>query len=155
MDAIELAYALDRKICPHCDGEATSRVVEEVFPYGIDEDAVELSAMVEVWSCETCHESWTYDETSHHDAVCRHLGVLTPTEIRALRKTLGCSREDFAEMTGFGEASIQRWESGHTIQTRGNDLLLRLLEHAQVREFLPIIRKERIQLGLGYGTRFK
>ena len=41
-----------------------------------------------------------------HEAVCRHLGVLAPGEIRALRREHGMSRAAFARLTGFGEATL-------------------------------------------------
>ena len=66
-------------------------------------------------------------ERLRHEAVCRHLGVLSPAEISGLRKGFGMSRAAFAELTGLGEASLGRWESGAVIQNRANDRYLRLL----------------------------
>lgn len=37
------------------------------------------------------------------------------------------SRTAFAEITGFGEATLNRWERGAVIQNRANDRYLRLL----------------------------
>jgi hypothetical protein len=38
------------------------------------------------------------------------------------------SRRDFAEVTGWGEATLNRWENGLVIQNRANDRYLRLLD---------------------------
>ena len=42
------------------------------------------------------------------------------------------SRTDFAELTGFGEATLNRWERGAVIQNRANDRYLRLLESPDI-----------------------
>ena len=39
------------------------------------------------------------------------------------------SRVSFAQVTGLGEASLNRWENGLNIQTHANDRYLRLLNH--------------------------
>ena len=66
-------------------------------------------------------------ERLRHDAVCHHLGVLPPSEVRLIREGYGMTRARFARMTGFGKASLDCWENGLTIQTRANDRRLRLL----------------------------
>ena len=48
-------------------------------------------------------------------------------EIRGIREHHQMTRARFAEITGLGEASLNRWENGLTIQTQGNDRYIRLL----------------------------
>ena len=62
--------------------------------------------------------------------------MLTPEEIRGIRKRLGLSRSALAKLTGIGEASLSRWESGIKIQTPGYDRYLRLLRHAGIAALL-------------------
>ena len=62
-----------------------------------------------------------------HEAVCRHLCVLAPKEVRGIRALHGMSRVAFAKVTGLGEATLNRWENGLLIQNRANDRYLRLL----------------------------
>ena len=90
---------------------------------------VELTVDVPVRRCEACDFEYLDDEAERlkHGAICRHLGVLSPDEIRHIRKELGMTRAKFAQVTGFGEASLNRWENGLTIQTHANDRYLRLL----------------------------
>ena len=69
-------------------------------------------------------------EQLRHEAVCRHLGVLSPADISDIRKRFGMTRAAFAEVTGLGEATLNRWENGAVVQNlaRGaNDRYLRLL----------------------------
>ena len=117
--------------CPACGGShITTRDVEHRFPYGVGPSPTELMAIVPLHECEkeSCGVEFFAEELEdrRHEAVCRHLGVLTPKEIREIRGTL--SRQEFAHLTRFGEATIGRWERGELIQNAANDLLLRLLK---------------------------
>jgi len=59
--------------------------------------------------------------------VCRHLGVMTPRDVEAVRTRLRMTRAAFADLTRLGEASLARWEKGLLIQNPANDQLLYLL----------------------------
>lgn len=117
-------------ICPSCDSTKiiTERVVSTIdYRYG--DRNLEISARVPVHTCEACGEKFTDDEaeTIQHAAICAALGRLNPADITALRNHYGLSKRDFAELTGIGEASLHRWESGEHIQNVSIDRLLRLL----------------------------
>lgn len=116
--------------CPRCNVPALKvEMTDYAFPYGIGENEVELTAQVPLFTCQECHYQYLDDkaEDLQHEAVCRHLGLLTPAEIRQIRNDNGLDRASFAKLTRLGEASIARWESGAVMQTAANDLLLRLL----------------------------
>src|SRR5207245_1327293 len=66
-------------------------------------------------------------EDLRHETVCRHLKVMTPKEVSAVRKKYGLNREEFAAVTRIGDASLARWESGQVIQNPANDNFLYLL----------------------------
>lgn len=120
----------DRIECPNCGSTRIETTLQtETFTYGKGPGAVELQAMVPVRRCLDCDFEFTDStaEEAHHEAVCRHLDVLTPREIVALRSSYGLSRSEFARITKIGEASLQRWESGQLIQNPGYDQLLYLL----------------------------
>jgi putative zinc finger/helix-turn-helix YgiT family protein len=103
---------------------------DDAFTYGTGTDAVELSVPVPVYSCQQCGFVFTTDaaEVLRHEAICRHLGVLTPAEIRQIRAQANLTRDRFAALTGIGTASLSRWETGELIQSAGYDKYLRLLE---------------------------
>lgn len=109
-------------------------MVRDPFMYGVGDEAVELSADIPVHSCTRCDASYTGTEAERieHDAVCRHLGVLTPEEIQGIRKRHGLSRAAFARLTGFGKASLARWERGELIQNISSDRYLKLLQDPEV-----------------------
>jgi putative zinc finger/helix-turn-helix YgiT family protein len=130
--------------CPECGHpEITTFWADRTIPYGIAPDTVEILVRLPVRKCAKCGCQFFDEEAEdlRHDAVCRHLGVLTPAEIRALRKKLGLSRAEFSRLTRLGEATIARWERGELIQNAGNDSLLRLLQHPEnverLRERMP------------------
>ena len=117
-------------ICPSCGkSKFTISDKDERFVYGCDDDAVELTAVVPVHTCESCEFQFTRGDAEdiRHEAVCRHLGRMPPSKIKALRNANNLSRADFAALTGIGSASLSRWESGHLIQGAAHDNLLYLL----------------------------
>ena len=116
--------------CPMCgEDSVTTEWHRDSFEYGTANSAVVLEADVPVRRCGPCdfefldHEG----ERRRHEAVCRHLGLLSPDEIAAIRTAYGMSRATFANVTGLGEATLGRWEKGAVIQNRANDRYLRLL----------------------------
>nr|WP_237357948.1 type II TA system antitoxin MqsA family protein [Rhizobium phaseoli] len=118
------------RTCDLCgSSNITVSEAEEKFTYGDGEKRVILSAMVPVYFCADCGESYTDEvgEERRHIAVCNHLRRMTPAEIRMLRDDHGMTQDEFADVGGFGVASIKRWESGSQVQSASADRLLRLL----------------------------
>lgn len=111
-----------------------TELMRDPFIYGSGADAVELTADVRVHTCSACGDSYTDDEAdvAYDEAVCRHLGILTPAEIRAMREGYGLTRAEFAQLTGFGKATLGRWERGEVTQNRSADRYLRLLQDREV-----------------------
>lgn len=125
---------LSSETCPDCgSANVRERVVEQKFQYGRSEDQVTLSATLPVFECQECGYQYFDErgEAARHDAVCRHLGVHTPEEIRKMREISGLTRAELCELAGFGSASLQRWESGAGIPNVSNDRLLFLLSFAE------------------------
>src|SRR5579871_6816518 len=110
--------------CPNCGSARIETTAQtETFTYGKGTSAVDLKAVVPVRRCLDCDFQFTDSaaEEAHHEAVCRHLDVLTPREIVALRSRYGLSRSEFAKVAKIGDASLQRWETGQLIQNPGYD----------------------------------
>src|SRR5450755_4432341 len=116
--------------CPDCGStDTTVRNEEQSFRYGRGTDAVDLRCEVPLYKCSRCGCEWTGGdaEDARTSAICKHLRRLTPLEIRALREVCKLSQADFSRVTGFGEASLSRWETGAQIQNASSDRLLRLI----------------------------
>ena len=125
--------------CPRCRAPNPEYAIEEQrFNYGEGEEAVELVARVPIRHCSNCGLEYFGEEAeaARHAAVCEHLNVLTPRQIRSLRMAYDLSRSDFARLTRLGEATIARWERGALIQSASNDRFLRLLQNPNVFEEL-------------------
>lgn len=118
------------RTCAECGSDQiqTSPTREE-FPYGSGADQVTLSAVVQVHQCGKCGSQFTDEsaEQVRHEAVCRHLHLMTPREVQGVRRRYELSRADFSGVAGVGEASLARWENGLLIQNASNDRLLYLL----------------------------
>ena len=129
--AARLREVVAETVCPVCDGNSVTTSWNcHTFDYGSSESAVELSVDVPVRRCHVCEFEFL-DATAErlkHEAVCKHLGVLTPVDIRRIRESHRMSRTQFAQVTGLGEASLNRWENGLNIQNHANDRYLRLLK---------------------------
>jgi len=132
------------RTCGECGNLVTTAWHRHTFQYGSGTDAVDLDVRLPVRRCDHCDFDYLDDEGERikHEAVCRYLGVLTPREIRGIRKRHGLSRQAFARVTGIGEASLGRWENGFKIQTLGNDRYLRLLAHPGILALLQNVGGE-------------
>lgn len=121
-------------VCPECGhSEIDTRWEDCPFTYGSGADAVEIPVRLPVRKCRKCGFEFFDEEAEdlRHEAVCRHLGRLTPQQIKDLREKYSFSRADLERLTGLGEASIARWERGELIQNAGNDSLLWLLHYQE------------------------
>ena len=128
--------------CPLCDSEETTTLWHRhSFYYGSGESAVELTVTVPVHRCDACDLEYLDEvaERLKHEAVCEHFGVLSPGEIRRIRDYHRMTRARFAQLTGLGEASLNRWENGINIQTQANDRYLRLLARPEIMRHLENI----------------
>jgi len=118
-------------VCPQCERtNVVTRWQEQDFVYGPPGGGTTLTASVPVRSCSECGFEFLDEEAelARHAAICDHLGVLKPAEIRGLRERYKLSRAEFANVTRLGEATLARWENGILIQNKAYDEYLRLLD---------------------------
>ena len=130
--------------CPDCDSSRVStRLTPHTFKYGVDDDSPELNCILPVRVCGDCGAEFVDEEGEvvRHEAVCRHLNVLTPKEVLKLRERVG-TQARFRELTGIGEASQSRWETGASLQTKAYDNYLFLLQYRENIERLEMRRQE-------------
>ncbi|PYQ90788.1 MAG: hypothetical protein DMG02_08465 [Acidobacteria bacterium] len=126
--------------CANCGSSNVSTLIEtDRFTHGVGSSAAELSVEVPVRTCADCGTQFTDEDAERlrHDAVCQHLGLLTPSEIRNIRIRYGFNRPVFAALTKLGEATLARWESGATLQNAAYDQYLRLLRYPENLSKLP------------------
>ncbi|MHC4463793.1 MAG: helix-turn-helix domain-containing protein [Planctomycetota bacterium] len=117
-------------VCPECGSVCIETSEEEhSFPYGIGEDAVNLTPIVPIRKCADCGFCFLdrIGEVICHEAVCKHLGVMTPSQVRDLRKMYNLTQAEFSEITKLGHATLSRWERAILIQNQAYDNYLYLL----------------------------
>ena len=102
---------------------------DHTFDYGLEDESVELKVNIPMHYCLSCDLSLIDDVGAQlkHEAICHHVGLLSPREIRGIRDRQHMTREEFAKITGLGDASLGRWERGAGFQSQANDRYLRLL----------------------------
>src|SRR5690349_18049045 len=118
--------------CADCGGavKAERNVVRRYDVGGLPH--VELHG-VEVTRCEQCgKEGLAIPRIGqlHHalaEMFVRQPRMLAPVEIRFLRKHMGLSAGDFAQMMGVARETVSRWETGAQPMGAVADRLLRLL----------------------------
>ena len=114
--------------CPSCGEPGVQwRDAQHEIIHGVGKEAVWLKVMVPVGKCSVCEYEFIGEaaQIKAHDAVCRHLGVLTPSEVREVREQRGLSHAQLAHELGVDEARVKRWERGAGVQSVEHDALLR------------------------------
>jgi HTH-type transcriptional regulator/antitoxin MqsA len=100
------------------------------LPINGEEVAVRSAAHLR---CPKCHEIVLRYEDARRlgeDAIAayrRKHGLLSASEMRALRERFGLTQAQFASLLRFGANTLSRWESGRNVQTEAMDTLLRLI----------------------------
>jgi DNA-binding transcriptional regulator YiaG len=100
---------------PTADGERVAEVVTIMVE-------VEWDEMVREWLL-TPDAELLIEETK-----ARHMGLLTPAEIRSLREKLGLSQAELSELIKIGAKTWTRWETGRQRPSQSLNLLLRGLQ---------------------------
>jgi HTH-type transcriptional regulator/antitoxin MqsA len=71
------------------------------------------------------------------EAIRQEEGLLSPSEILAIRARLHLSQQAFERLLGVGPKTVVRWEKGTVFQNRSTDSLLRVVaEFPEVARFL-------------------
>lgn len=107
---------------------------DQTFRYGTGQDGADLTAEIPVRRCPDCGFEFLDNEAERIklEAVCEHLGVLSPGGIQRIRKLHGMTVEELADVTALGTKRLRSWENGEAVQTPAYDRYLRLLEHGNV-----------------------
>ena len=116
--------------CPICGGEVL--LTREVRPITILARSVAVED--EFYRCTRCEEE-VY-RPGMMDAVMRRAtakireedGLLTPDEVRGIRRKFGLTQPEFELLLGVGANTVVRWERGTVPQGSAADSLLRLVD---------------------------
>ncbi len=100
-----------------------------------------VAKAIEIPICENCGDKrFTIDvDDQINAALCAHLGLLTPDQIREGIERLGLTQKEVAERLGIAEATISRWVNKYVIQSRAMDNFLRVFfQFPEVRAALSV-----------------
>lgn len=117
--------------CAHCRIEKEPRIDQRREIFTVKGKPVEIQASVAV--CVECGNDIFLTKLEEqnfkraYDAYRRENDLLTAAEIVAIREQYGLSQRALAQLVGWGEVTVSRYENG-AIQTRGHDHFLRLLK---------------------------
>lgn len=119
-------------VCPVCGaGVLTQKSVEEIFTYKGRTLTVPDYLVNE---CVACGEAVVDPASSKRASKLlkdfgREVdGLLGAADIKRIRKKLGYTQEQLAEVCGGGLKGFARYESGQVMQSKGMDNLLRILD---------------------------
>lgn len=120
------------KYCPICgEGKLTKKIIDETFTY--KGQSITIPNYI-IYECDSCGEAIVDSRTlkiagKKLTAFKRKVeGLLTPEEIRKIRKKFGFSQELMSELLGGGKKAFARYETGELCQSRAMDNLLRIID---------------------------
>jgi len=120
-----------QKTCPLCGkGQLVPKEENHVFEYKLPEGKRSIKVpKLPVEMCNRCGEKFRGPAAAkkEHLFLAKDQGILTPDEIKRIRRIFSASRPEFARLTGIDEQTITEWEAGRVIPTRAMDQYLRLL----------------------------
>lgn len=102
-------------------------VIEVVIPK-LDPDGEANRVQVEVplrWDDEL--QDWVLTPEAHERieaAKARYTGLMSPSEIKAMRQRLGLTQSELSELLQIGKKTLTRWESGRERPSRSLNVLL-------------------------------
>ena len=117
--------------CVNCRDERDVRIEKRRESFDVRGESTEVESSVAV--CLTCGEDVYVEELDGHnlgrayDAYRRRHDLLTAAEIKEMREKYELTQRALAQLLGWGNVTVNRYENG-AIQTRGHDQLLRLLQ---------------------------
>lgn len=116
--------------CGECGGAVTASHDDVTFE--VRGESIRVPG-IEHGACELCGEEYFSLESTERlqtEAIRRSKearGLLSPEEIRALRRSLGLTQIAFEDLLGVGPKTVVRWEKGTVYQSATADRLMRLI----------------------------
>ena len=101
--------------CTFCGSKnVTKKMKTQTYSYKKDDKLKGVEAQVPVYHCSDCNKGFMDDEATRalHNAICKDMGVLTPTEVRCLRIESGMTYTDLAGIFGVDVVTFMDWEDG-------------------------------------------
>lgn len=133
-------------ICVECGG--IMRKSKDAVEYHVRGELLMING-VPHYVCDGCGEIEIDLEAAEnlsdmaHELYRKRHGLLSPHEIRAIRKSFGTTQQEFERIINSGKTTVSRWENGSVMQPSVADTLLRVIrDFPEVFNSLVIKNKE-------------
>jgi len=116
--------------CPSCEKETILIRIRRVEDFDIKGEKIAVD--VEFFQCLQCGAQFDDPDPAKGPLAAAYReyrarkGMVQPDEIRAFRRAYDLSQRELSELTGFGGATLSRYENG-ALQDESHDKLLRLV----------------------------
>lgn len=133
---------IEEKFCPHCERITPVHEIVKAESLPVYGEPVEYTA--HLYHCDVCNQEFASQEQDErnfdeaYDIYRRRHNLLTPQQIRAIRKKYGLSQRNMALLLGWGEITIHRYENGSLQDTAHNELLALLEEPQNTKKVLQL-----------------
>jgi putative zinc finger/helix-turn-helix YgiT family protein len=120
--------------CPTCMKDADVRIEDRRETLPVRGEDIEVEARVAV--CSTCGEDVWLDELEDATLALafaeyrRRHHLLQPEEMERIRRLWGLGQRAFAQLLGWGEITLHRYENG-SLQDAAHDAQLRMAERSE------------------------
>ncbi|MEI6451685.1 MAG: type II TA system antitoxin MqsA family protein [Actinomycetes bacterium] len=120
--------------CPTCMKDTDVRIEDRRETLPVRGEDIEIEARVAV--CSTCGEDVWLDELEDETLALafaeyrRRHHLLQPEEMQRIRRLWGLGQRAFAQLLGWGEITLHRYESG-SLQDGAHDAQLRMAERPE------------------------
>ena len=118
-------------ICPECGKpmvQSTDSITTKIHGAKVTVNGIAH------WKCPSCEEvlfdaeeGKKYD-TAVIDEYSKSMGLLSPSEIKSIRKKSQLTQREFEKVLGVTSPTVSRWETGKVCQSKVADNLMRALD---------------------------
>lgn len=130
--------------CPSCSGTLRRKEREDICEY----KSQKVSYMQPGWWCDECDEAIFKGEdnvinnTVFVELRARVDGVLSPNQVKTIRKKLGLTQKQASKIFGGGINAFQKYESGEIVPSVGMSLLFQFIgDHTEYLHSLSDMRE--------------
>lgn len=122
---------MDKKICPICGKEQMVKYARKTEDFQVRDE--KIRATITVCVCAVCGEEiWDSSLEEKNEKIVFDLfrkkkNLVSPDEIKEIRKQYGLSAAAFSLLLGFGEKTVTRYETGF-LPDQSHSLLIRLMK---------------------------
>ena len=149
------------KYCPCCgsDDVTTRYLKANIVSELIMSKHISFDEIHEKWTpvdfslpviyCRECVREYEISESddARHDASCVSLGLLSPQQIKAIRRKHGFrSAEKFSSFLGLGAKTVTQWEARRRIPNKSSVILIKIFHALGTEGFKECLQKHKDEI---------